>query len=78
MEHTEKNPNAMTEAQALAEAQRRWGNYAYVFDRESAMFHFDHSKMLGRFYVGNPALGNQFPYGNGHTWEEAFEDVAKH
>jgi hypothetical protein len=68
----------MNQAQAQAEAQRRWGLGAYVFDRESSKFHHSYIKAFGRFYVGCPSSDQNFPYGNGNTWEEAFADVAKH
>ena len=66
----------MNEEQALAEAQRRWGSEAYVFDRESGELKCD-IKRIGRFYVGCPALNHRFPYGNGNTWEEAFNNVKR-
>jgi hypothetical protein len=65
----------MTEKQAQAEAERRWGPQAYVFDRESSDYQSCLIGRFGRFYVGNPALGRGFPYGNGNTWEEAFANV---
>jgi hypothetical protein len=69
----------MDESQALTKAKKLWGPYSYVLDRESS---YDPSgaiaERFGRFYVGNPSLGEGFPYGNGNTWEEAFSDVAKH
>jgi hypothetical protein len=74
-EHTITTPAAMTEKQALAEAQRRWGPCAYVFDRDLNDYQRANIRMFGRFYVGNPALGRGFPYGNGNTWEEAFANV---
>ena len=65
----------MTQTQAQAEAIRRWGPEAYVYDR----YHFGKivCHLFKRFYVGNPSLGKGFPYGNGNTWEEAFSNSAK-
>lgn len=65
----------MNEQQALAEAQRRWGNEAYVYDR----YDIDDvaCRRFGRYYVGCPDLGSGFPYGNGNTWEEAFNNVKR-
>ena len=67
----------MDEEKALTEAQRLWGPGAYVFDRETNKYQSTLIKRYGRFYVGNPTLVGRFPYGNGDTWEEAFENVKK-
>ena len=68
----------MTEQEALAKAKTLWGQEAYVLDRDSA---FDClgalAKHYGRFYVGNPSQGYDFPYGNGNSWEEAFQNVKR-
>jgi hypothetical protein len=67
----------MTEEQALAKAQELWGPSAYVLDR----FNLLHNRRSAinrwkRYYVGCPdsELTN-YPFGNGDSWEEAFEDA---
>lgn len=67
----------MTEKQALAKAKKLWGRNAYVFDRET-LKESCWMKHVGRYYVGCPRVIGPFPYGNGNTWEEAFENAAKH
>ena len=69
----------MTEEQALAKAKHLWGPQAYVLDR----FTLKHERekiirRVGRYYVGCPDLSLHFPFGNGNSWEEAFENAAKH
>jgi hypothetical protein len=70
--------NRMNEKQADTKAKQLWGPYAYVLDRKNANFGGAEVKRIGRFYVGCPTLGDNFPYGNGNTWEAAFENVSKH
>ena len=67
----------MTDIEALAEAERRWGTDAGVFDRarnDAIREQFaDSIKRVGRYWVG---ISTVF-HGNGNTWEEAFADADK-
>jgi hypothetical protein len=71
-------PPPMAQAEALAEARRRWGDKGNVYDRAIAP---EVEWMAGRYWVGapdgnwNPDTGATHPYGNGDTWEAAFADA---
>jgi hypothetical protein len=66
----------MTKQQAEIEAKVRWGETAFVYDRnEHPEVNWKETK--GLKWVGRSSIkGTGYhPYGNGYTWEQAFEDA---
>ena len=62
----------MNQEEAEVKAKEVFGPQGYVYDRD----HIPRSgsyKNFPRFYVGCGA----YHYGNGNTWEEAFENVKR-
>ncbi len=69
----------MTEEQADAKAKQLWGPQTYVLDRDTLKREREKIiRRIGRYYVGCPDSGGRFPFGNGNSWEAAFEDVKNH
>lgn len=74
----------MTEQDALNKARELWGSAATIYDRRerNTIFPESNSRSLHRTdkWVGcanfTDYKGNHV-YGNGDTWEAAFEDAAK-
>jgi hypothetical protein len=79
----------MTEREALAEAQRLWGDAGEIYDRADHP-DTDWHELTGQKWVGAPMLGNPLdvdaegnvvpathPFGNGATWEAAFADAIR-
>ena len=69
----------MARDEALTEAQKRWGDAGRIFDREVDGEGIDWGRCQ-RFWVGKygaDVFGNDYVdvFGNGDTWELAFEDV---
>lgn len=69
----------MSKQMALDKARELWGETARVYDRaEHPETNWNHS--LGLKWVGCPEfrdIDNKWIYGNGDTWEQAFEEAAK-
>jgi hypothetical protein len=61
----------MTRTEALAEAQKRWGDAGRIYDRQVDGEGIDWTP-CHRFWVGKQGAD---VFGNGDTWELAFDDV---
>lgn len=64
----------MTRAEALAEAQRRWGTNAYVQRGPISDTYRVGTEHFDPFYPGNPADHFEVK-GSGDSWEAAFADA---
>lgn len=71
----------MTQRQAQVRARKLWGNKATAANRDDqtlwTILHYGRCNVNSGTFACNDGKGKVAIYGNGRTWEEAFEDAKR-